>query len=299
MQSVLHKYFDRGAIALEPDLLHTASAYDASTTTFFDVVFRWRDVLQGLRLGMTMLPLDPAEQVSAAPNRVWAHRTLPDKRRIEDGQKFRLRTDDPGRLPLPHPFLLSLHARLWAMIQSAGLAETIDRKRKRLDMACERTGNDNDGKGDGDHHDDAASDSRRKRVHRTKGRSGTGTVEKAKTPASGSIGISTSSSTSQARGAARNEIVGTAVTYGEGRRRSWRSSGSGSWGSGKGATGRVWLLKIWDEDLAFVPVGRSGLLVASFVTAFLLLGCAVKVKELCSLMAFYVSSSVLWLFVVI
>lgn len=113
-------------------------------------MFRWRDVLQGQWLGITILPLGPAAQVSVAPNGVWAHRTLPDERRIEEGQKFRLCTDDPARLPLPHPFLLSLNARLWAMIQGGGLAEMIDRKRKRLDMACERAGNNNDGNGDGD-----------------------------------------------------------------------------------------------------------------------------------------------------
>lgn len=204
MQSVLHKYFDRGAIALEPDLLYTASAYDASTTTYFDVVFRWRDVLQGLRLRVTMLPLDPAEQVSVGPHGAWAHRTLPDERRIEDGNRFRLCTDNPGRLPLPHPFLLSLHARLWGMIQSAGLAETIDRKRKRLDRACERAGDDND---DGDDDDDDASDAGRKRIYRTKGRSGTRTA-KTKTPATGS----TEPSTTQPRGAAQNATVETAAS---------------------------------------------------------------------------------------
>lgn len=199
MQSVLHKYFDRGAIALEPDLLHTSPTYDARTATFFDVVFRWRDVLQGLRLRVTMLPIDPTEQVMVAPTGAWAHRTLPDERRIENGHMFRLYTDDPGRLPLPHPFLLSLHARLWRMIQSAGLVETIDRKRKRLDRACKAADgsihdNDND-----DDDDDHASDAGRKRVHRTKLRSGTGTANKPKTPASGS-------SSTQPRGAAQNVV---------------------------------------------------------------------------------------------
>lgn len=52
-------------------------------------------------------------------------------RQIHDGDMFRLFTDDPGRLPLPHPFLLSLHAVLWRMIGSAGLAETGQHKRKR------------------------------------------------------------------------------------------------------------------------------------------------------------------------
>lgn len=37
----------------------------------------------------------------------------------------------------------------------------------------------------------------------------------------------------------------------------------------------MWLLTIWVDELAFVPVGRPGLLVASFVAAFLVLGCAV------------------------
>lgn len=207
MQSVLHKYFDRGAIALEPSLLHTDAPYDASTTTFFDVIFRWRDVLQGLRLRVTMLPLDPAEQVSVAPNRAWTHRTLPDERRIEDGNKFRLCTDDPGRLPLPHPFLLSLHARLWSMIQSAGLAETIDRKRKRLDRACERPdANNDDGLDDGDDDDDDAGDTGMKRVHRTKGGSGTRSTKKAKTPVSGS----TAASITQPQGGSQdNATLGT------------------------------------------------------------------------------------------
>lgn len=52
-------------------------------------------------------------------------------RQIHDGDIFRLFTDDPGKLPLPHPFLLSLHAVLWRMIGSAGLAETGQHKRKR------------------------------------------------------------------------------------------------------------------------------------------------------------------------
>lgn len=183
MQSVLHKYFDRGAIALEPDLPDSPRAYDSRTTTCFDVVFRWRDVLQGLRLRVTMLPLDPAAQVSVASNGTWTHFTLPDGRRIEDGDKFRLCTDDPGRLPLPHPFLLSLHARLWSMIQSAGLAETIDRKRKRLNRASERVDN---GDYDEDEDEDDASREGRKRVHRPKTRSGTRTAKQPKPPAAGS-----------------------------------------------------------------------------------------------------------------
>lgn len=183
MQSVLHKYFDRGAIALEPDLVDSPGAYDSRTTTFFDVVFRWRDVLQGLRLRVTMLPVDPAEQVSVASNGTWTHLTLPDERRIEDGHKFRLCTDDPGRLPLPHPFLLSLHARLWRMIQSAGLSETIDRKRKRLNRASERVDDGNDDNDDDE--EDDASGAGRKRVHRPKTRSGTRIAKQPQPPAAG------------------------------------------------------------------------------------------------------------------
>lgn len=43
MRSVLHKYFDRSAVALEPGLVDSAGAYDSRTTTFFDIVSRWCD----------------------------------------------------------------------------------------------------------------------------------------------------------------------------------------------------------------------------------------------------------------
>lgn len=167
LQSVLHKYFDRGAMALEPDLLHT-SVYEPAFTTHFDVVFRWRDTLQGLRLRITVLPLDPDAQIITAADGSWAHATLAQERRIDDSHKFRLYTSDPERLPLPHPFLLSLHARLWCMIQSAGLSETIDRKRKRVARPRERE-DDNDDDDDSSGEDNGGA---RKRLNKSKRRPG-------------------------------------------------------------------------------------------------------------------------------
>lgn len=210
MQSVLHKYFDRGAMALEPDLLHTSTSFDSTTTTSFDVMFRWRDLIQGLRLRVTMLPLDPAEQITTAQNGSWAHVTLPGERRIEDGHKFRLCTDDPKRLPLPHPFLLSLHARLWSMIQSAGLAETVDRKRKRLDKACEPPDDDDD---DDDSEDDSR-DGARKRVNRMKRRLAKQISISGKKNDNGKdqgVRPAGSTSTTQTRDAARDPLCPTSV----------------------------------------------------------------------------------------
>lgn len=54
----------------------------------------------------------------------------PQARQIQRGDVFRLFTDDPARLPLPYPFLVSLHALLWEMIGSAGLGETSQEKRR-------------------------------------------------------------------------------------------------------------------------------------------------------------------------
>lgn len=79
----------------------------------------------------------------------------PQVRQIQDGDVFRLFTDDPARLPLPQPLLLSLHAVLWQTIGSAGLGESSHKKRKRLQYSAAN--------GDSD---DYADDAGRKRIKR-------------------------------------------------------------------------------------------------------------------------------------
>lgn len=103
-----------------------------------------------------MLPPDPAAQVSKAADRKSFQIVAQQLRQIEDGDVFRLFTDDAKRLPLPHPLLLSLYAFLWRMIDSAGLAETAGNKRKRLVASRpylnpdSRGGDDDDGDDDTD-----------------------------------------------------------------------------------------------------------------------------------------------------
>lgn len=162
LDASMHRYFDAGIFVLLPA---PAVGFDASSTDHLDVTFRWRSSSPNLKTCCTMLPPSPGAQVSKTPHGKSYQTLAPQLRQIEDGDVFRLFTDDPKRLPLPHPFLLSLHALLWRMIGSSGLAETTGNKRKRLAVSRPYQ---NDSGDDDDDDDDRGGD-KGKRVKRGRG----------------------------------------------------------------------------------------------------------------------------------
>lgn len=77
-------------------------------------------------VGMTtQLPLLPTEQVDESLEN---YRFMGVVRPISIGDRFRLFTRNPARVPLPHLLLLSLHCMLWDMIAGAALNETAKAK---------------------------------------------------------------------------------------------------------------------------------------------------------------------------
>lgn len=178
LDASMHRYFDAGIFVLlpAPDI-----SFDPSSTDHLDVTFRWRSSPTNLKTCFTMLPSDPESQVSKTAEGKSFQTLASQVRQIEDGSVFRLFTDDPKRLPLPHPLLLSLHALLWRMIGSSGLAETTGHKRKRL--ASRPYKNLDTGRGDDDDDDDSNNNGgdKGKRVKRGRGHqsaSGSGSARK-------------------------------------------------------------------------------------------------------------------------
>lgn len=176
LDASMHRYFDAGIFVLLPV---TNMAFDPSSTDHLDVTFRWRSSSPNLKTCCTMLPSDPSAQVLKTAEGKSFQSLAPQLRQIEDGDVFRLFTDDAKHLPLPHPFLLSLHALLWRMIGSSGLAETTGNKRKRLAAARPHQNPDTRGGDDGDEDDDDGAD-HGKRVKRGRGgHQGSSTTRKA------------------------------------------------------------------------------------------------------------------------
>lgn len=116
--------FDRGIFWLVP---HVSDTFDISRSTSYDVELVWRGSKAGMALLVSQLPEDPARQL----DRHGFHRLLDAARPIKPGDRFRLQTHDPATYPLPHPLLLDLHALLWDMIASSGIAETDRMKHSR------------------------------------------------------------------------------------------------------------------------------------------------------------------------
>lgn len=118
MNPSLHSsLFDRGIFWLVP---HVSDTFDIARSTSYDVELVWRGSKPGMALLVSQLPEDPARQL----DRHGFHRLLDTARPIKPGDRFRLQTHDPATYPLPHPLLLDLHALLWDMIASSGIAET-------------------------------------------------------------------------------------------------------------------------------------------------------------------------------
>lgn len=152
---MMHKFFDKGVFYLIP---RPASDFDTQTSRHLDVCFQWKYSPDNLSLCFTRLPADPEQQTHTTAGGSIEQSLAPQARQIQHGDVFRLFTDDPTRFPLPHPFLLSLHAVLWEMIGSAGLGETGHDKRKRLHRPAAQ--------GDSDDSDDDANSKIRKRTKR-------------------------------------------------------------------------------------------------------------------------------------
>lgn len=126
---MMHKFFDKGVFYLIP---RPTTDFDIKTSHYLDVCFQWKYSPDNLALCFTRLPPLPENQTTVTSAGSITPTLAPQARQIQDGDVFRLFTGDPARLPLPHPFLLSLHAALWEIIGCAGLGETGQEKRKRL-----------------------------------------------------------------------------------------------------------------------------------------------------------------------
>lgn len=118
MDPTLHgSLFDRGIFWLLPqlpdDFHHGFSSYD--------VEFKWRADPRFLSTITSTIPRLPEDQLAESSV---AYKHLDTARTLTSGDRFRLFTPDTERYPLPHPLLLSLHARLWEMIAASGLSET-------------------------------------------------------------------------------------------------------------------------------------------------------------------------------
>lgn len=126
---MMHKFFDNGVFYLIP---RPTTDFDTQTSHYLDVCFQWKYSPDSLAVCFTRLPPLPENQTTVTSAGSIRPALAPQARQIQDGDVFRLFTDDPARLPLPHPFLLSLHAALWEIIGCAGLGKTGQGKRKRL-----------------------------------------------------------------------------------------------------------------------------------------------------------------------
>ncbi|KAA8895629.1 hypothetical protein FN846DRAFT_996123 [Sphaerosporella brunnea] len=149
MCGVLHALFDNGLFVLLPLPL---GEHDQDGGQFLDVQLHWKTNLEETAAVGTLFPKLLDQQVLATV-RVKAEddddedldesKTVYTPRRavlrsIDDGDRFRLFTNDAKLHPLPYPALLELHAMLWALIGATGLSDTIKQKtikRKRSDDA--------------------------------------------------------------------------------------------------------------------------------------------------------------------
>lgn len=124
METWVHGLFDKGLIWLIPQV----TDFNSLTTIQYDFEFKWRGDAETIDTFLTMLPESADEQLATdgTPYRVRGGRP------IGIGDRFCLFTTDPALYPLPHPLLLSLHALLWDLISQAGLADTVQAKRDRL-----------------------------------------------------------------------------------------------------------------------------------------------------------------------
>ncbi|KAA8910311.1 hypothetical protein FN846DRAFT_761139, partial [Sphaerosporella brunnea] len=112
----MHTLFDRGLFTLRPVTLGCSDA-----SRIVDVQLNWKTRTH-TATSVTMLPGELDAQLSGDTR--YRYNPLTDPRSIRNGDRFRLFTNDPEKLPLPSPVLLELHAALWALIGAVGLTET-------------------------------------------------------------------------------------------------------------------------------------------------------------------------------
>lgn len=153
-----HKLVDKGTLHLAPVGLPDAT-FDAATCSQYDVRFTWWGSVEELGVCLTTVWHYPEDQVRPASIRAGNHTgviplqhvRLGPPRIIDDGNLFRLFTNDPEKYPLPHPLLLDLHGMLWRMISAAGMIEgTIAKKRRFADSAAAGPDDDDDNADGGD-----------------------------------------------------------------------------------------------------------------------------------------------------
>lgn len=145
LDSTVHTYYHTGRLHLVP-LLPPGETFDPTTCRQYDLQFRWRSNLQELSTCCTIVPSDPGCQVvSQRGSLLYRYGSCP-VRPIDDGDLFRLFTNNPGLCPLPHPLLFQIRNMLWDMVESSGMAGTAKNlKRRWVDAVGEFGDNDLDG----------------------------------------------------------------------------------------------------------------------------------------------------------
>lgn len=160
LDNSLHKLLDNGTLHLAP-VGRPDAIFEPSSCTQYDIRFTWWGSAAELRLFLTTVHLSPDDQVRPAAGRTapsgsrvpLEHVRSGPPRFINDGDHFRLFTNDPVKYPLPHPLLLDLHGMLWRMLSTAGMAEYKTGMKRRLTAATASAGSYDD---DDDNDDDDA-----------------------------------------------------------------------------------------------------------------------------------------------
>lgn len=145
----LHQMYDKGTVLLLPQFTHFEK-FNPDTCWWYDVTFRWRANMRDLGLWMTHLPQEPGDQTLVATDGQFSRAKGIAPRSIANGDMFRLWTNDPIDKPLPHPFLLSMHAMFWRMIGAAGLAAPKARMKRRFSAFANPDSDDDDDSDDGE-----------------------------------------------------------------------------------------------------------------------------------------------------
>lgn len=145
MNPMLHGAYDSGKFMLEPRHPPLGTVPPSGYyVTHYDVRMIFTKAARDLDTTTTRLPRNADEQLSLHDGQYKAvdTTTLPH-RSLENGDCFRLYTQNPESHPLPHPRLLEVHNVLWVLIECSGMSETrAHTKRMRRTRAGDNTDSD-------------------------------------------------------------------------------------------------------------------------------------------------------------
>ncbi|KAL0635448.1 hypothetical protein Q9L58_005579 [Maublancomyces gigas] len=130
------------AIILGPSLRDTVFSIVGTAGNFYKTTnsialvssLHWGSPLD-LAIMSTARPVNPDDQVRVKPNNTSCNAppVIPT-RAVNEGDRFRLFTNNPEKQPLPQPLLLGVRTMLWRMIATAGMAgTTLSKKRRHVD----------------------------------------------------------------------------------------------------------------------------------------------------------------------